>query len=764
MKSAIIKFDRAALVLISILGAVLFLVWARFPDYKTFGQGDPYLDANQYLPGRNFARRGFLKEHLLAEYASGPEECYPLWYTHNPSFSEILSGLYYRAGLREISSQRIIAILWNLLGAAFFYLLLKRLAGARLALFSLAVYISNPFYIAWGDNLFTNHQWCFAFAAGYFFLRSADLSASSRARAAAFSLGAAALSFFLLCSSNYEYVPFVALFFIGVRLLRIREVRWSRILLLLGAGLAAVAFHQFCVIRAIGFDYWLIDKTESLLHRTGLGVTPLMELYRKAPVLMWEEQARLHGSFTLSAYWKDFYLHLGFLFGRGWGILLIVIFLSRLLLPGKLPERKRLRRIILLFFAMSVFWFAAFVQHTADHQWGSTILLFGPFAALLYGSVLAGLYENFLRKRDAGRRIAGLVLISLLLGTLVLGRARAFHPFQSYPGVSALKKYRGRHFISSAIPTLVSAVTGTPTGWMAGNHPAQMLFRARYLVNPDCPLNFKPEFFFSPRHPEDPDFARPYDNWLSANYEIAVRGGNFTIYDLNHPRNPPGPKLINRRGLAFIRSGLPRARPARLDSNPHRQPGNSRFSAGKERSLLARGVARKLMKWTGLSPAEDSGAPIRPISVRAESGNLFQPRYRIYAGSFNSPVKNLCFPDSRRFWHVSMGKVGEPAWAAIDFGENREEIVNFIRVKPRAGFPRQVFKDSVIQGSRDGTTWKDITAVIQEELPSSGGWRGWYFPNRTSYRFYRIFIIDGHEENGAFFSLGALQMYRVIPI
>ncbi|MEA1928156.1 MAG: hypothetical protein U9N73_08100, partial [Candidatus Auribacterota bacterium] len=160
--------------MVIILGAVLLLVWARFPEFKSFGQGDPYLDANQYITGKNFGERGFITENFLPDYATGPEDCHPLWYTHNPSFSEILSGIYYQLGLHDISQHRPIAILWNLLSAWFFYLLLKQLSSPRTALIALAVFISNPLYIAWGDNLNIHHQWCFIFAGMYFFLLIID--------------------------------------------------------------------------------------------------------------------------------------------------------------------------------------------------------------------------------------------------------------------------------------------------------------------------------------------------------------------------------------------------------------------------------------------------------------------------------------------------------------------------------------------------------------------------------------------------------------
>lgn len=781
-----------------ILGVVLFLVWAQFPEYKSFGQGDPYLDANQYLPGKNFAERGFFREFFLAEYATGPEECYPLWYTHNPSLSEIMSGLYYRAGLHEISQQRVIAILWNLFGAWFFYLLLKRLAGPPIALISLAVFISNPLYIAWGDNLFTNHQWCFAFAGMYFFLRSADdakcenhgpVGSLSRQgcpshnhfiinRNAKTFLWAAAILFFLLCYSNYEYVPFVAIFFIGVKVLKIRKVPWSRILILVGTGLVAVIIHQFWVIRAIGFDYWLIDKAESLLHRTGMGVTPLMEVYKGIPCLMWEEQARLHGSFTLTAYWKNFYLHLENLFGFGWSMLLagICIF-PGWFLPGEKEERTFLRRSLLLFFLMSVFWFISFVQHTADHQWGSTILLFAPFAAFLSGSVLVGLRRKIIghgerepyiscRKRTLRRVVSTILIIAILIG-LIVGRVLSYRSFEAYPGIEALKKYRGKFFLTSSIPTLVSASTGTPTGWIAGKHPAQMFSHARYLINPDCERKFQPDYFFSPQHPEEPTFARPFDDWLSVNFEVKEEGDNFTIYNLNNPLKTSNYSLLNYPELKYIRNRLGRAKWAWLEDDPKRRRYHRPPPSKKSEPGFAEEIAGKILELTGRASLNESDLNPGPIIVRTSGNNFFTPSAIHNVSSameVKHPSVNLYNPNPDKYWHISEDRVGETAWVTIDFGPDRRETINFIRTKPRSTDRRQTFRNSVIQGSQDGDNWQSIASIIQEEPPITDDWVGWYFANRTAFRFYRLLLIDGHTGSNAFHSLGALEMYTVDKI
>lgn len=759
MKIGFSRYDRVALGLIAVLGVVLFLVWWRFPFYKSFAQGDPYLDANQYLPGWNFAERGFFREYLLAQYASGPEEAYPLWYTHNPSLSEILSGVYYRLGLRDISQQRVAAILWNLLAAGFFYLLIKRLATPLAAVLALAVFVSNPVYIAWGDNLFTNHQWAFAFMAMYFFLRASREGEPSDRPRARVHTALSALFFFLLCYSNYEYVPFVFIFFAGVKLLKIREVPWSRVGLLLGAGLAAVALHQGCVILAVGTDLWILDKAESLLHRTGMGVTPLMEIYRRAPILMWEEHTLLHGSYSLTSFWRNFYHHLENFFGRGWGPLLAAaLIFGRFLLPTGGPGRKKIRRAILLLFAASVFWFLAFVQHTADHQWGSTVLLFGPFAAFLYGTVLAGIWENLGRRGGIAGRVVGSVLAAAILGGLVYGRITGNRPLEEYPGVRTLRQGRGVHFVSSAIPTVVSASTGVPAGWMAGRHPALMFSHARYLVNPDYEIPDRPTFFFSPHHPEHPDFAPYYDGWLSAHFEVIEEGKDYTIYNLLEPLIPGEPEYIDRGRYREILDRLPRARPARIPGPRPRLYHREAPPATEEK--IASAVVNFLLRLTGLSL--DEAMEREPVPVRPVTGNLLSPPAALSASSHigDRTPESLFRPGPDSYWHVDEKKIGQPAWVAADLGPGREEAVNLVRTLPRQDIPRQSFRTAIFQGSPDGGEWQDIAAVIQDRPPIAGKWREWLFTNQTPYRYYRLLIVDGHERNYAFYSLGGLEFYR----
>ena len=153
-----------------------------------------------------------------------------------------------------------------------------------------------------------------------------------------------------------------------------------------------------------------------------------------------------------------------------------------------------------------------------------------------------------------------------------------------------------------------------------------------------------------------------------------------------------------------------------------------------------------------------------PISVRPLTGNLFIPSGELTASSLipDRPPESLFQPGPDKYWHIDESKIGQPAWVIIDLGPDRAEAGNFIRTLPREDISRQSFRTAVIQGSEDGETWEDLSAIIQDRVPLPAQWNGWLFTNQTPYRYYRLLILDGHETNSAFYALGGLELYRVV--
>ncbi|MEA1928164.1 MAG: discoidin domain-containing protein, partial [Candidatus Auribacterota bacterium] len=188
----------------------------------------------------------------------------------------------------------------------------------------------------------------------------------------------------------------------------------------------------------------------------------------------------------------------------------------------------------------------------------------------------------------------------------------------------------------------------------------------------------------------------------------------------------------------------------------------SNFSKEKQLSDI---IAQKILGLTDITQITKYTDDTNDITLKAATENLFSASSPVYASSEigeDADIYNLFYPNPGRYWHVALDKIGESAWVMIDLGEDQKKIVNFIRTKPRPDTMQQSFKTAVIQGSPDAKSWKNIAAIITEDPPETRDWKGWYFLNNTPYRFYRFLVLDGHEVNGAFYSLGAMEMYHVI--
>jgi hypothetical protein len=123
-----------------------------------------------------------------------------------------------------------------------------------------------------------------------------------------------------------------------------------------------------------------------------------------------------------------------------------------------------------------------------------------------------------------------------------------------------------------------------------------------------------------------------------------------------------------------------------------------------------------------------------------------------------SPVL-LCDGDPATFWHISLNKLDKTSWVKVDFGEGNEKIVNYLMAQPRGDNPSQFFRNSVVAGSNDDKRWEKIASISQATPPETNKWISWCFPNEKPYRYYKLYMLNGHTI-GRFYSFAGLRMYN----
>ena len=96
--------------------------------------------------------------------------------------------------------------------------------------------------------------------------------------------------------------------------------------------------------------------------------------------------------------------------------------------------------------------------------------------------------------------------------------------------------------------------------------------------------------------------------------------------------------------------------------------------------------------------------------------------------------------DPDTYWHISIDKIGKPAWVAADFGEGNEKVITSLAALPRKGSPWQFFESATLLGSNDKKEWYPLTRINTETLSEDNKWQRWDFSNAAAYRYYKLLI------------------------
>lgn len=505
------KFNQAALVVVFCALLAMFVNWCFYPQFRDLHVGEPFVDANQFIPGKNFKEQGFLELKFNADYAIGDKGYHPFFYTHNPPLSEILNGIYQIIGLEEIQWQRLICMVWTFFSLIFFYLLIKDLLGAKIALVSLIVTVTNPYFIFWGDNLFSSHQWFFVYASCYYVLRY--LVDEKR-----WQIIISWMLFFLAAFSNYELIPFISIFIVGIKIFNIRKINIKTLVIFLLAPISAFILRNLLVIWALGFSFWYKDIIEIVLHRSFGIKTGLSDIYNKFPVIMWDAEANLPNNYL----WL-LCRRLEELYGYGWIILTTIVFIIYIFFKKRLSRQTiHIMQVLVIFFIMGFIWYLFLPQHTWVHFHSSTMLLILPFTSILWSSF----FVYFIKKIKSKIlteifTIAGVILI-------IFSRIDSFIMPKPFPGINRLVEYQGKVFASNAIPTLIEYYTNAPAAFCGYDYQLNNLLEGKgyFFLNAQQGKKALPvcEYFFS------------FDNWkrqrLRKEFKLIEEGDRYAIYKI----------------------------------------------------------------------------------------------------------------------------------------------------------------------------------------------------------------------------------------
>jgi hypothetical protein len=127
--------------------------------------------------------------------------------------------------------------------------------------------------------------------------------------------------------------------------------------------------------------------------------------------------------------------------------------------------------------------------------------------------------------------------------------------------------------------------------------------------------------------------------------------------------------------------------------------------------------------------------------------------------SWDNCHRHLLDGRAETYWKIAPPEVGEPAWVFFDLGGGGARAVRSLAARPRADRPEEFFHHATLRGSQDGQNWENVSRIVQEDLPRTGGWIYWDFDNEMVYRFYKLEIKDGYagrEKN--FISLAELKL------
>lgn len=454
-----------------------FYIYSEAPGFRSWGcpnqcAGDPALDANQILPGKNFIKYGFANRSFLADYSTDFEDEKPFYYTHNPSLNELFNAAIQYVGFDTIEKQRPIAILISTLALIFLTLSILFLTRSKMTslLFSFFL-ISNPFYIYWADNISVCVSW-FLFSFGlYTFSRLQNYTNSKLKNYHLLSYSCFRnpnfwlcwLSIFLLTYSRIETVPLLCLSLFFLYIFKFINTGFINMIVLSFATFSSFFLRQITLINGLGFENWKDDLLAIVYQRTKGGTVNESNVYDKSEnILIWDPMPWLPidwSNMMIIAADKNLggYIYLC-------GSVLAFFFLYDLISKKKgfYIISKNHFLLLVTFFISGLFWIITFSGHSFAHRDGETILILAPLFSLIYATLFGQVFINICKqyKYYGSYFTIGFLTCSFLLFISIYEkRVKNLKPLGNFAGSEDLKKYKGYSFGTNETPAIINYFT-----------------------------------------------------------------------------------------------------------------------------------------------------------------------------------------------------------------------------------------------------------------------------------------------------------------
>jgi hypothetical protein len=261
---------RASLVAIGI-AVLVFAAMARKADEPLRAYGAGWADAKILTSDEHFARDGFLKHHLAPYLQISPLEATPpayrVYYVHSQPLSFLAHGLLRRLGMQDIASFRWIGSAVYALGVVAFFVFLRMVVSAPVALIATWLCAWTPTMYLYGDSLtFHSYVPLFLFAPLALWLHLEKYPEAGK-------WGWPLLWLLLVLQMLYTqhtYAIYSQLFFWSYVIAFHKRWSWTKFFLLLSAPAAATAL-------ILARNTWLLGWHDALWDIVGIVVWRMFE-------------------------------------------------------------------------------------------------------------------------------------------------------------------------------------------------------------------------------------------------------------------------------------------------------------------------------------------------------------------------------------------------------------------------------------------------------------------------------------------------------